>query len=615
MTDVWHNTVQRGRSVIGIITICAIGLAPTVFQAQQQAGAAPPDPTLREMSDDSTAVVLPEQKALDAALRISRPTDRLAALDKILASYPASPVLNNVDAQVLSLVLQMPDAEDSAAEVFTRMLARIPASATADVRFQETVAPAARLIGRKVLLDQTEKALTAALAPRELSSHLRAAGHYQLGRLAAARGDMVKAEAEYRAGASESPAAVSALVGLFLDRGQQDKAEQFLLEVVKSTPVNVAALTSLTNLYRADPVRSEAILRDAVGRDPMLPAALISLAKLEHARGDEASALDRYLTAAAMQFMRGPDAEALTALYTKRHGSLDTMEAEINKRYLTLPKALKATPYSPTPARTNRVVLVEMFTGSACPPCVAADLAFDAVMDRYDRATVIPISYHQHIPGPDPMVTPETAARRDYYSINGVPTMHIGGALAANEAGTNLGGGGRSRAPAVYDEYVKLIDRALETPSDAALSVTGAIAGDAVTVTTNVTALPANASGLTLHVILAEKTLLFGGENGIRGHHMVVRGMAGANGQGQPLSATGNTTHTFNLATIRQSITRSLAQDIARRRAGGGSQTFAAEDRAMTTIDPSQLVAIAFVQAGNKRVIQSTIAPVTGGTK
>lgn len=614
MTDVWHNTVQRGRSVIGIITICAIGLAPTVFQAQQQAGA-PPDPTLREMSDDSTAVVLPEQKALDAALRISRSTDRLAALDKILQSYPASPVLNSVDAQVLSIVLQMPDAEASAADVFSRMLARIPAAATADARFQETVAPASRLIGRKVLLDQTEKALLAAIAPRELSSHLRAAGQYQLGRLAAARGDLVKAEAEYRAAAAESPAAVSALVGLFLDRGQQDKAEQFLLEVVKATPVNVAALTSLTNLYRADPVRSEAILRDAVGRDPMLPAALISLAKLEHARGDEASALDRYLTAAAMQFMRGPDAEALTALYTKRHGSLDTMEAEINKRYLTLPKALKATPYSPTPARTNRVVLVEMFTGSACPPCVAADLAFDAVMDRYDRATVIPISYHQHIPGPDPMVTPETAARRDYYSINGVPTMHIGGALAANEAGTNLGGGGRSRAPAVYDEYVKLIDRALETPSDAALSVTGAIAGDAVTVTTNVTALPANASGLTLHVILAEKTLLFGGENGIRGHHMVVRGMAGANGQGQPLSATGNTTHTFNLATIRQSITRSLAQDIARRRAGGGSQTFAAEDRAMTTIDPSQLVAIAFVQASNKRVIQSTIAPVTGGTK
>jgi tetratricopeptide (TPR) repeat protein len=599
------------------LLVLIVGTLATISQAQQ--GSQQPDPNLREMSDEP-AVVLPEQKALEAALRITTVSERLKALEKIRLGYPQSTMLNAVDSQVLSAVLQMPDAEESAAEVLNRMLSRIPANATADTRFNETVGAAARLVTRKVLLDRAEEMLKAALAPETLSSHNRASGRYQMGRLFAAKNDPMRAEAEYRAAASESPAAVASLVSFYIERNERAKAEAFLLEVIKTAPVNVAALTSLTNLYKADPAKSEAILRDAVNRDPLLPVALLQLAKLEQDRGDTAGALDHYLKAAAFSYLRGADGDAMRALYAKHRGNAEAMtpaleaklDAEINERYKLLPKTLKGSPYTPTPKRTDRVVVIEMFTGSACPPCVAADLAFDATMDRYDMNTVIPLAYHQHIPGPDPMTTPETVVRRNYYNVNGVPTMHVSGALAANDAGENLGGGGRARAPEVYEKYVSQIDKALEVPADAALSVKGTIVGDKVTITADVTKLPGSVADLRLHLVLAEKQLLFGGENGIRGHHMVVRGVGGEKGEGIPIAAAGTVTHTFDLGTIRTAITRSLAQDIARRRGGGGgTQTFAAEDKAMTTFDLSNLVAVAFVQAPNRRILQAAQAVVT----
>ncbi|MBK9240445.1 MAG: hypothetical protein IPL75_09275 [Acidobacteria bacterium] len=604
--------------LIVIAGVFGMGLVTTSGRAQQ---APAQDPSLREMSDDSApAVVLPEQKALDAALRITTLADRLTALEKIRIGYPGSSLLNVVDSQVLSAVLQMPDAEGSANEVLNRMLARIPANATPDARFTETIGAAARLVTRKVLLDRAEAVLVDAMAPPTLTSQNRATGRYQLGRLYAAKGDPARAEVEYRAAASESPAAVAALVSLYVDRNERARAESFLLDVIKTAPVNMAALSSLTNLYKAEPARAEAILLDAVGRDPLLPGALISLAKLEHDRGAVAEALDHYMKAAALSFLRGADGEALRSLYAKQHGNSDVMtpaleaklDADINERYRALPKMMKAEPYVPTARRTDRVVVLEMFTGSACPPCVAADLAFDTTLDRYPADIVIPLAYHVHIPGPDPMTTPESNARRLFYAVNGVPTMQISGAMAANPAGENLGGGGRNRAPEVYEKYVGLIDRALEVASDAAVSVRATIQGTKVMVTADVSKLPANTADLRLVVVLAEKQLMFGGENGIRSHHMVVRGVAGDKSEGLPIAATGSVQHTFDLAAIGQSITRSLATDIARRRgaAAGAPQTFAAEDKAMTKINPGELVAVAFVQAPNRKILQAARADV-----
>ena len=55
-------------------------------------------------------------------------------------------------------------------------------------------------------------------------------------------------------------------------------------------------------------------------------------------------------------------------------------------------------------------VLVELFTGAECPPCVAADLAFDALGKTYKPTDVVLLEYHLHIPGPDALTNPVKGA-------------------------------------------------------------------------------------------------------------------------------------------------------------------------------------------------------------
>ena len=160
----------------------------------------------------------------------------------------------------------------------------------------------------------------------------------------------------------------------------------------------------------------------------------------------------------------------------------------------------------------------------------------------------------------------------------------------------------------VFGVYSNVIDKSLDASSTAALTVRATVAGDKVTLIADVSALPAGMTDAKLHLVLAERMLLFGGENGIRGHHMVVRGVAGESGQGLPIAKTGTSQFTFDLAQIREGITRSLAADITRR-AGQGAP-YAAADHAMTTIDVSQLVAVAFIQAPDKKILQATKADV-----
>jgi hypothetical protein len=106
--------------------------------------------------------------------------------------------------------------------------------------------------------------------------------------------------------------------------------------------------------------------------------------------------------------------------------------------------------------------------------------------------------------------------------------------------------------------------------------------------------------------------LMFGGENGMRAHRMVVRGVAGEAGAGLTIGKAGAMQHTFDLAQIRESITRSLAADISRRTQGG---PFAAANRAMTSIDTSQLVAVAFIQSADRKILQAARADVDKGQR
>src|SRR5262249_22800010 len=86
-------------------------------------------------------------------------------------------------------------------------------------------------------------------------------------------------------------------------------------------------------------------------------------------------------------------------------------EARIDK----IDTKIKPESFAGRKAKSDRVVLVELFTGAQCPPCVAADMAFDALGKTFKPSEVVLLQYHLHIPGPDPLTNADTETRARFY--------------------------------------------------------------------------------------------------------------------------------------------------------------------------------------------------------
>jgi tetratricopeptide (TPR) repeat protein len=347
-------------------------------------------------------------------------------------------------------------------------------------------------------------------------------------------------------------------------------------------------------------------LKEALELNPTLARAPITLAEIEVRRGNKPEALEMYMQAAVAGRMKLAEEETFRALYRELKGSDTNLEADLDRIYdKKFPNPVKPEKYRPSGTPTNRLVLVELFTGSACPPCVSADLSLDALLERYPEDVIAPLAYHAHIPGPDPMVVAGGDGRRLYYAVRGVPTMHVDGALG------RLGGGAREGTQRTYDAYITAIDKALQKAPTAVVNVQAAKAGTKINVTAKASGLPADAANLRLHIVLAERHLAFSGENGIRHHAMVVRGVAGGKEPGIEIRGSSDMTvdYTFDLAAIRADVEQTLADEIARRRktqtTAATAPDYRAEGRAMGEIKADALVVVAFVQDGSKNVLQT----------
>jgi len=280
-----------------------------------------------------------------------------------------------------------------------------------------------------------------------------------------------------------------------------------------------------------------------------------ALGELAVKAGDDTKALE-YLVPARLSGRSPKTAnEALESIYRKTHaGSPEQVEAgleamldlEYRKRY---PNPIAVEAYEPTDKRSDRLVLGEVFTGSGCPPCAGADVAFDAAMARYSRKDLAVVMYHLHIPRPDPMTDLDTQARAKNYSVSAVPSFAIDGKKT-------VGGGTREMAKQVFDRFQKDLEKDLETPAEAQLKADATLSGNAVKVRATVEGVKSESKDLKVQIALVEKELRFNGENGIRFHPMVVRAMGGTKGEGfavDPATGAGYE-HTFDLDEISKAI-------------------------------------------------------------
>ena len=173
----------------------------------------------------------------------------------------------------------------------------------------------------------------------------------------------------------------------------------------------------------------------------------------------------------------------------------------------------------PRPADGNgRTVLAELFTGSQCPPCVAADMATAALAGTFPREDLIVLQYHLHIPGPDPLTNADTVARGGAVGIRGTPTLFLDG----EETGVAIGGSASNAADA-YAGLVEAVETRRAVPPAAAVTITPTVSGERFEVKVGASAADGFAAEHRLHVAVAEDRVRYAAPNGIRVHEMLVR--------------------------------------------------------------------------------------------
>jgi len=244
--------------------------------------------------------------------------------------------------------------------------------------------------------------------------------------------------------------------------------------------------------------------------------------------------------------------------------------------------------------KSDRVVLVELFTGAECPPCVAADLGFDALAKTYKPSAVILLQYHLHIPGPDPLTNADTEARAKFYGdeIEGTPTILFNGKVDPKAEG----GGGADQGQDKYDAYVGVVDALLETEPKAQVKVTAALKGDKIEITGTVADLEKPGDSMRLRFALVEETVKYQGRNKLDAHHHVVRDLPGGAKGFAVKEKTAKQTVTVDLAELRKKL-KAYLDDY------GEKNKFPNQDR---PLELKNLRVIAFLQNdATKDVIQA----------
>ncbi|RPI12816.1 MAG: T9SS C-terminal target domain-containing protein [Ignavibacteriae bacterium] len=82
----------------------------------------------------------------------------------------------------------------------------------------------------------------------------------------------------------------------------------------------------------------------------------------------------------------------------------------------------------------DRMVLVERFTSSTCPPCASNNPIMDAFLSAQDPDKIVGISYHMNWPAPgnDPFYLHnpgDNNIRRTYYNVNSIPQARMDGII------------------------------------------------------------------------------------------------------------------------------------------------------------------------------------------
>jgi len=536
---------------------CALALSAALAQTAGPSKPAPPA-AAKPAEEKKAPETPPDLKAFRDILKETDAEKKVAALEKWKTEFPESQMRSSADSAILStLIAKFPDQQ---ARIRKFAAGRYQAAPEKE-KPTTALGIANQLLDANLLLKDAEVYAKKSVDAMRLSTYLQEqlAGY------------------EKRKQKPPSP---------------QDLEKRFL----NSRAARVATLGRI-ELRLGHAAKGRKLLEQSYGVDATNADVQSELGVLAAKAGDQRKALD-YLIPAKLSGRATKEAgEALEAAYRKDHnGAADGVEAMLDAEYRKrFPNPVHVEAYQPTEKRSDRVVLAEVFTGSGCPPCAAADLAFDAAMERYGRKDLAVLMFHQHIPRPDPMVNIESQDRAKFYQVSGVPSW----ALDGEKSG---GGGPREAAKSTFDRFYKNIEKDLETPAEAHITLGASLKGKTVDVNAFVRGVQTEKKDVKVYIALAEKGLRFNGENGIRFHPMVVRSIKSFALDGE------NYRQSFDLDEISKAIKDHLDDYEAK---GHRGESFKFVEKKYQ-IAPNDLAVVVFVQESeSKHMLQAAYADLS----
>jgi hypothetical protein len=419
----------------------------------------------------------------------------------------------------------------------------------------------------------------------------------------------------------------------------------------------------------ADRAKGRELAEEFVKSSPFEPVLSALLADDARLYGSKDEAIQRYAALAVLpmqervlQQLWANEAvqkflptERVATLWKEKHGSTEGLDEYLAQAYDKGLLSFVDPPVTSTPEDANKhVVLVELFTGSRCAPCVAADVGLEGIEKTYPKSQVITLRYHVHVPGHDPLTNDDSEARyHNYYKVAGTPSMFVDGHVLDGVAGY------MPNAPQTYRGLRNVIDEFRGSSSteetvdpaegkqessaesekaeskedtketatddqepaanDTAKKTNANVADkvepkltidlkvsrqqDTIQVSATVNGLTPETPNVRLMLVLAESGIKYEAFNGIRHHDMVVRQLIGGD-RGTGLKDGALTYQgTVNVEELRDRLHSYLTEF---------EENQGVEFTSMP-LELSNLSVVAFVQNfESRKVLSSVIVPVTG---
>ena len=425
----------------------------------------------------------PEQKDLLAAMKIDDLNARIKELERIKAAYPNSTMLSTIDGMILTSRIGLCATVEAIADLQKPGIAQAQGFQKVALFYTSGM----QIVNHKSLSRFDKKKVTEIIS-----------GYAAAGRKAIADPEILKS----------IPARQQGRISAYVAEFHLLEAQAFLNE------------GSAAKAFKA---------LDAfkVNKGEPGPEFQYASASANALAGKNKEALEGYFEAAVDNYLDSVD--KAREYYRKVNGKPDGFEAKLEAKWRELPYHPET--FKPTAEWKGKAVLAEIFTGSECPPCVAADVGFDGLIESYAPKYLAILEYHLPIPRPDPIMNPATKKRQDYYAVNSTPTTVIDG-------NKKVGGGTKVMAEGKFKEYRDEINAKINEAPQVVLKAAGTRAGDIVKIEYSFDKIIPNAE---YHIALVQKEEKYRGSNGIVFHKLVVRDLA-------VLDLAGAKTASFDLA-------------------------------------------------------------------